>query len=93
MKYLISLNGARGSKKGSKIVKSVVEAVISRAVLSTYTWTGRTNSTVTKKNALSSKQNTLDLIFEVIKAYDTNYSKQECMDDIKYKVCKYAHLG
>lgn len=93
MKHLITKNGVNGNKNGSKIVKSVVEAIISRSLLSTYTWTGRSKPNATKKNALSTKLNILDLIHDVIKAYDNGYSKRDCMDDIKYKVCKYAHLG
>lgn len=93
MKFLISLNGVRGDKKGTKIIKSVVNAIISRPLMSTYTWTGRSKSSNEKKKMLSTKLNILDLIYDVVKAYDGSYTKRECIDDIKYKVCKYAHLG
>lgn len=53
MTHLFNLNGVHGGKKCSKIIKSVVEAIIPRSLLSTYTWTGRTKSTAAKKNMLS----------------------------------------
>lgn len=93
MNHLIGLNGVCGDKQGSKIIKSVTEAVISSSLLSTYTWTGRSKSSDEEKKKLSSKVNVVDLIYDVIKAYDGNYSKQQCKTDLIYKVCKYAHLG
>lgn len=93
MKFLIGLNGVHGDKKGSKIIKSVVYAIISRPLMTTYTWTGRSKSSNERKKALSTKLNILDLIYDVVKAYDGKYTKRECNEDIKYKVCKYAHLG
>lgn len=93
MKYLIGINGVRGTKNGSKIVKSVAEAILSSSLLSTYTWTGRSKSSEEEKKKLCSNVNVVDLIYDVVKAYDENYSKRQCKTDMIYKVCKYAHLG
>lgn len=31
------------------------------------------------------------MMFEVVKAYDTTYSKTDCTTDLKYKIFKYAY--
>lgn len=93
MNYLIGINGVRGTKKGSKIIKSVAQAIISGSLLKTYTWTGRSNSHDEEKKKLSVKKNVVGLIYDVVKAYDENYSRSECTKDMIYKVCKYAYLG
>lgn len=90
LNYLVSINGVRGDKNGSKIIKSVAHATISPTLLSKYTWSGR-SSTKEKKLVLSNKVQIIDLIYHVVKAYDVNYSRSDCHDDLIYKVCKYAH--
>lgn len=87
---MVSINGVRGDKDGSKIIRSVVHATISPTLLSKYTWTGRSSSKE-KKQILSSKEKIIDLIYNVVKMYDVNYSRSECNEDLKYKVCKYAY--
>lgn len=88
---MITINGVRGDKNGSKIIKSVIHATISPTLLSNYTWTGRSSAREIKL-ALSTKKRIIDLIYNVVKSYDVNYSRSDCEDDLKYKVFKYAHI-
>lgn len=86
---MISLNGIGGTKDGSKIVRSVVLSTISSELLSTYTWTGRSQNS--NKKAFESKKNIINLLYTAIRAYDTSYSKADCSSDLKYKIFKYAY--
>lgn len=87
--YLISLNGIGGAKDGSKIVRSVVLSTISSELLSTYTWTGRSQNS--NKKAFESKKNIINLLYTAIRAYDSSYSEADCSSDLKYKIFKYAY--
>lgn len=90
-KFLVNVNGAAGQKKGSKIVRSVVMAMISPNVLGKCTWTGKSNDKHFEKFAFSRLKNCIRMIYSVVRAYDKTYSQSTCDEDLKYKILKYAY--
>lgn len=80
-----------GHEKGSKIVKSVVLATISQELLSEFTWTGKSNKG--EKKAFNSKKAIIEMLYNVIRAYDATYTRSTCTHDLKYKIFKYAYTG
>lgn len=70
--------------------RSVVFAAISPQVLSKYTWTGRSTKPNVKLS-FEKKQNIVQILFDVVYAYDSRYSRTECEEDWKYKIFKYAY--
>lgn len=88
--YLAIINGAAGDGDGSKIIRSVVFATIAREVLSRFTWTGK-SAKPNSKLGFFSKKKTVQLFFDVVRLYDSQYTKSECEDDLKYKVFKHAY--
>lgn len=62
--YLSMIDGSAGDKNGSKIIRSVVFATISKQVLCRFTWTGRSKKSSTKFNFAANK-NIVRIFFDV----------------------------
>ncbi|XP_055312028.1 uncharacterized protein LOC129574272 [Sitodiplosis mosellana] len=88
--HLAMINGVCGDKTGSKIIRSIVFATVSRNILAQYTWTGKSSKQNTKLDFVS-KKNMIQLFFDVVRVYDPRYTRAECEDDLKYKIFKYVY--
>lgn len=91
MPLLSMINGADGSKFGRDVISSIVDAVIHPSIQAKYTWTGKTNSKEVKKERFNMLPEIHGLILCVCRKADKNYSRKDFMDDLIYKVIKYAY--
>lgn len=80
-----------GSKSGHDVISSVVDAVIHPSVQAMFTWTGKTNNKEIRKEKFSDLNEIHGLILCVCRKADHTYSKSDFMDDLIYKVIKYAY--
>lgn len=83
------INGSNGSKSGSKIILSVVDALMHLSVQAQFTWSGRTSKNCTKRpfNAMNGIHG---LIYNVCRLADNRYVKKDFEHDLKYKAIKHA---
>lgn len=82
--HLCTIHGSNGPKTGGKIIRSVVFSTICPTVLQTYTWSGSGD-----KNNFKNRKNIFAVFFDVVFAYDKNYTKSQCEDDMKQRIFKY----
>lgn len=85
------IGGCKGNGEAKKVIHKVFEQLMTPALLSAYTWSGRGAGKSRKfpfKNYLKIHQ----LIFTVLNKVQSKYSLNECEEDIKKRVLKYAYL-
>lgn len=85
------IGGSTGQNSAKQILFPVIYAIISKCLLSTYTWTGKSKVGV-RKHSFVHYENTHNVIHEVIHAADNRYSMIDCKNDLVKKVFKYAYI-
>lgn len=76
---------------GAIVLEAVVFTIIYPSFMAKITWTGRAGKGQAKKIALSKYSNVINLIFDMCYKADQSYSHKRCLEDLKYKIIKYAH--
>lgn len=92
MPLLAVINGNDGSKTGHRLIASVVDGIIHPSVQAKFTWTGKTNIKKEKKGRFDELSEIHALILTVCREADNSYAKTDFMNDLIYKVFKYAHI-
>lgn len=87
--FLCVLNGESGTKKGSKIIKQLFDAIIDGEIKTSFSWTGK-SATGKNKIAFSEYKEIINLIYAVVRHADGQYTMNDCEHDLTYKVLKYA---
>lgn len=88
--HLCIINGTNGTKEGGKVIRSVVFATICPTVLEKYTWTGISGLNKSgRKKEFKQFKNIFGVFFDVVHAYNQEYSKSDCEDDIKHRILKH----
>lgn len=89
---LSTINGVSGKLDGSKIVKSVADAIIEPTKQYLFSMTGRAAPGGPKKVAFNGYTEIIALIFAVCRRAAKNYSMNECNKDLTYKIFKHGNL-
>lgn len=78
-------------KDGGSIIRSVVYSTICPTVLQIYTLTGNSGKKRPgEKKAFERYKNIFDVFFDVIHAYDKEYTKTDCRKDIRDRIFKFV---
>lgn len=85
------IGGESGVADGFAVLEAVVYCMIYPSFLSKISWTGRAGKGQPKKVALSKYANIVKLILEICQKADNSYGHDDCLEDLKYKIIKYAH--
>lgn len=88
---LMKINGNSGSLDGSKILASIVHAIVTPDLLSQFTMTGKTGNKDVTKEKFRIYVNIIDIIWRVASAADASYTKHKFTNDFTYKIIKYAY--
>lgn len=84
------INGDSGQLKGSKLLKDLVDRIITKKLLSQYTWSGKSASNV-PKIAIKECELLVGTIYETVLAADSSYTIREFEVDMVKKVMKVAY--
>lgn len=87
----MKLHGSSGELNASKIIKSVVNAIIAPELLQKHTMTGKSDKKDVKKLRFKIYVNVLKIVKRVLLAADTSYNEIKFRKDLTYKVMKYAY--
>lgn len=87
----MKINGNSGSLDGSKILASIVHAIVTPDLLSQFTMTGKTGNKDVTKEKFKIYVNIIDIIWRVASAADASYTKHKFTNDFTYKIIKYAY--
>lgn len=85
------IGGDNGKGKAHKMINRLFGEIMTPALLSAFTWSGRAKGS-SRKNAFDSYHNVQKLIYSVLNLVESRYSMSECLDDMKKRVFKYAYL-
>lgn len=93
---LIIINGAEGTKSGRDVISSIVDALLHPSLQAQYIWKRKTqskrnNGETVQKNRFDGFKELHSLIYAVCRHADNSYAKDDCKNDLIYKVFKYAH--
>lgn len=91
MKLLTKIGGSSGDADGAQVLEPLVHSLIAPIYLAQISWSGRAGKGKSKKVPLSKYANLLRLICEICSKADRAYNHEICINDLKYKVIKYAH--
>lgn len=80
----------KGSKKGGKIIRSVVNALIEPGIQYLFSWTGKSKAGETKLPFNVYKE-IVSIIHSTCRCADPYYSIKECEYDLTYKIFKHAN--
>lgn len=90
IKMLHKIGGASGRSDGTKVLRSIVGKLILPEFMSSISWTGKSGGKGSKIK-FSKYDNIIWLISTVCIAADKKFTEQMVIQDLKYKVLKYAY--
>lgn len=83
------IGGCSGKAEAVKVLEPLVHSLISPKMLAATSWSGK-GKPGEKKIPLSQYQNIIHLISTVCREADDSYTHMKCVDDLKYRILKYA---
>lgn len=90
-KLLIEIGGDSGRSKGAQVLIPLFTSVIHPSLWSKITWSGRAGKGQAKKVPFKVYANLIRLICKLCHDADQQYSSEQCIEDIKYKILKHAY--
>lgn len=91
MNTLVAIGGKTGKADGAKVLEPIVCSLIDRGFWSSISWSGRAGKGKEKKIALSKYMKVVRAVCILCQKADQQYKKEQCENDIKYKIIKYAY--
>lgn len=88
MRALVKIHGDSGQMSGSKLVKGLMNHIITPKLLSTFTWSGRG-----EKHIMKNYGAILQVVFETMLAADSSYTLHQFKKDFVVKIMKVAYKG
>lgn len=88
---LKKIGGSSGRANGAKVIRSVVNKLIFTELMAKVSWTGKGGVGKAAKIRFQTYNNIIQLISDVCIAADCSLTEQGVINDLKYKVIKYAY--
>lgn len=85
------MHGESGTKKGPKIIKSLMNAMICREIQKLFTWTGKSVTGAKTKLAFNEYKEIIGTVHTICRRADSTYSMSECDYDLTYRVFKHVN--
>ncbi|XP_055694634.1 uncharacterized protein LOC129796589 isoform X2 [Lutzomyia longipalpis] len=90
IKELSKINGYTGTSDGTKCAYKLVDYVLSRDLLTHYSWTGASRSGT--KEAFNQFSHFVDLFYSVIRMADSTYAKVDAENFFSQRILKYSTM-
>lgn len=90
---LKKIGGSSGKANGTKVIRSVVNKLISPEFMAQISWTGKSSGGKPAKIKFQAYTAVIQLISDVCIIADRNLNEQTILNDLKYKVIKYAYAN
>lgn len=90
---LKKIGGSSGKANGAKVIRSVVNKLISPDLMAKISWTGKSGIGKATKIKFQSYSMIIQLIIDVCVVADRNLCEDTVLNDLKYKVIKYAYTN
>lgn len=90
-KMFHKIGGTSGGSDGAKVLRAVVKKLISPDFMSAISWTGKSTAGKGSKISFQIYKNIIQMISNVCIAADRKLNEQMVIQDLKYRVIKYAY--
>lgn len=93
MAALKKIGGSSGKANGTKVIRSVVNKLISTEFMAQTSWTGKSSGGKQAKIKFQAYTQIIQLISDVCIIADRTLDEQMVLNDLKYKIIKYAYTN